>query len=290
MINLSEKLQWVSTPLVTFGDTSISTYNIIFASIIFSALFWFTRLVRIVFERIAAETDHDNHHALYVIQRFVHYAVVALGIVVALSALGVDMSKLAMIATALSVGIGMGMQSIFNNFFSGFIILFERSLKVGDYIELEHGVGGTVIEIRVRSTLIRTTDNLDMVVPNSEFVAGRITNWTHSDPTRRLRIPFGVAYGTDVEKVKKVVRESALSVPTTLVGDTTSMDVWLEKFGDNSLDFILAVWVDPRLNTRPGALMANYLEAIEAAFREQGIEIPFPQRVIHIHKDQLPGL
>jgi small-conductance mechanosensitive channel len=288
MINLTEKLKWISEPLVTFGDSSISTYNIIFAVIALSALYWFTRLVRVVFERIATETDENNHHALYVIQRFIHYAIVVVGIVVALSALGVDMSKLAMIATALSVGIGMGMQSIFNNFFSGFIILFEKSLKVGDYIELDQGLGGVVIEIRVRSTLIRTGDNLDVVVPNSEFVTGRVTNWTHNDPTRRLRIPFSVAYHSDVDKVKKVVLDAARGVHTTLKDTDRQMDVWLERFGDNSLDFILAVWVDPRLNTRPGALTANYLEALESAFRKNGIEIPFPQREIHIRTGDLP--
>lgn len=289
MINLTEKLKWIADPLVTFGDVSISTYNIIFAVIVLSALYWFTRLVRVVFDRLAEETDENNHHALYVIQRFIHYAIVVVGIIVALSALGVDMSKLAMIATALSVGIGMGMQTIFNNFFSGFIILLERSLKVGDYIELDQGLSGTVIEIRVRSTLVRTSDNLDVVVPNSEFVTGRVSNWTHNDPTRRLRIPFSVAYHSDVAKVKNVVLEAARRVPTTLSRDDRRMDVWMERFGDNSLDFILAVWVDPRLNTRPGALMANYLEEIEAAFRQHGIEIPFPQREIHIRAGQFPG-
>jgi len=282
MTNLFEKLKWISEPLVTFGNVSISTYNIIFAIIVLSALYWFTRLVRVVFDRIAAETDENNHHALYVIQRFVHYAIIVVGCIVALSALGVDMSKLAMIATALSVGVGMGMQSIFNNFFSGFIILFERSLKVGDYIELEQGLGGTVIEIRVRSTLIRNNDNLDIVVPNSEFVTGRVTNWTHNDPTRRLRIPFGVAYGTDVERVKRIALEAALKVPTTLQDEERKADVWLEGFGDSSLNFILAIWVDPRRNNRPGALMANYFEALESTFRQNAIEIPFPQRDLHL--------
>lgn len=291
MINLTEKLKWIAEPLVTLGDVSISTYNIIFAIIALLALYWFTRLVRLVFERIAIETDENNRHALYVIQRFIHYTIVVVGIVVALSALGVDMSKLAMIATALSVGIGMGMQSIFNNFFSGFIILFERSLKVGDYIELDQGLDGIVIEIRVRSTLIRTSDNLDVVVPNSEFVTGRVTNWTHNDPTRRLCVPFSVAYQSDIDKVKNIVMEAARHIPTTLLHqDDRRMDVWMERFGDNRLDFILAVWVDPRLNTRPGALTANYLEAIEAAFRKNGIETPLPKREIYIRTDQLSSV
>lgn len=286
MINLSEQLKWVSEPLVTFGDTSISAYNIIFAVIALSALYWFTRLVRVVFERIAAETDENNHHALYVIQRFIHYAIVVVGLVVTLSALGVDMSKLAMIATALSVGIGMGMQSIFNNFFSGFIILFEKSLKVGDSIELQQGLSGTVVEIRVRSTLIRTGDNLDVVVPNSEFVTGRVSNWTHNDPTRRLRIPFSVSHQNDVEKVKAVVMEVAARVPTTLNRDDMKIDVWMERFADSSMDFVLAVWVDPRLNTRPGAMTANYLEAIEAAFRQRGIKSPSSTREIFVNSDK----
>ncbi len=286
-MSFGEIMKWAAEPLLTLGDISVSVYNVFFALVVVSIIYWLTRLVRIVFERIESEMDEGNHHALYVIRRFIHYAIIFVGIVVTLSALGIDMSKLAMIATALSVGVGMGMQTIFNNFFSGFIILFEKSLKVGDYIELQQGLGGTVVEIRVRSTLIRTSDNLDVVVPNAEFVSGRVTNWTHNDPTRRLRIPFSVAYGTDITMLKKVVMAAASAIPTTLTNPDKKSDVWLEKFGDNSLEFILAVWVDPRLNTRPGALVANYLEALEATFRQHHIQVPFPQREIHVRSGSL---
>jgi small-conductance mechanosensitive channel len=180
------------------------------------------------------------------------------------------------------VGIGFGLQSIFNNFFSGIIILLERSLKVGDYVELDDKIRGVVKEVNVRSTLISTPNNLDILVPNSEFVSKSVINWTLNDPHCRFRIPFGVAYGTDKELVKRSVVEAALTLDMTLNKGDKKPDVWLVNFGDSSLDFELIVWVNTKKNKHPGGITAAYLWEIHSALERNGIEIPFPQRDLHI--------
>jgi small-conductance mechanosensitive channel len=273
----------LNSTIFQIGETSITTYSVILFIFIIVVTLLISKLsTRSLSNMRARRAIDEDTSSLYIIERFLHYFILALGIVIGLASLGVDISHLALLATALSVGIGFGLQSIFNNFFSGIIILLERSLKVGDYIELEDNIMGRVIEINVRSTMIRTPDNLDILVPNSQFVEGRVTNWTLNDPHRRLRIPFGVAYGTDKKLVKKAVLEAAHKIPMTLKGGDKDPDVWLVNFGDSSLDFELIVWIDPRKNKYPGGVIAWYVWEIETSLNKYHIEIPFPQRDLHI--------
>ena len=163
------------------------------------------------------------------------------------------------------------------------IILFERSLRVGDYIELDNGLTGTVKAINVRSTLINTNDNIDIVVPNSEFVSTKLTNWTLAEHILRVRIPFGVAYGSDKELVRKAAIEACDDVPYTLTHMRgREPDVWLVEYGDSSLNFLLLVWVNRQGARRPTRTRAAYLWALETKLAEYGIEIPFPQRDLHL--------
>ncbi len=209
---------------------------------------------------------------------------------IALSSIGLDFSNLALVAGALSVGIGFGLQSIVNNFVSGLIILFEHTLRVGDYIELDTGLTGTVKSINVRSTLINTNDNIDIVVPNSEFVTTRLTNWTLGERILRVRIPFGVAYGSDKDTVKKAALEAAAEVQYTLTHmKGREPDVWLVEYGDNSLNFLLLVWVNRQGARRPTRTRAAYLWALETKLAEHGIEIPFPQRDLHLRSGWPPA-
>ena len=170
-----------------------------------------------------------------------------------------------------------------SNFVAGLIILFEKSLKVGDFVELESGVTGEVKEINMRSTLVTTNDNVDIVVPNSEFVNGRVTNWTMREAYRRVRVPFGVAYGTDKDLVKKAALEAASLVSFTLTAHgPREPQVWFVEFGDSSLNFELVVWLQPDAVKRPAAVHAKYLWAIDDKLREYKIEVPFPQRDLHL--------
>jgi small-conductance mechanosensitive channel len=227
--------------------------------------------------------ERVNPASLYAFTRIASYTVLFLGGMTALNVAGIPMSKLMLLLGGLGVGLGFGLQEIFNNFLSGLIVLFDRSLKVGDFVELASGLNGTVRDIRIRSTRITTNDNVDVLIPNSEFISGRVINWTLQDGTRRLRIPFGVAYGSPKEIVRKAALEAAASVPLTLSmeGERAPM-VLLTGFGDSSLNFELVVWVVPEATRSPLPATAAYNWALETALIAAGIEFPWPQRDLRV--------
>lgn len=261
---------------VTGGDILRVVLILIFAMLL-------SRSIRLLIRRFGDAESSGTQASLYTVGRLTHYVIIIFGFFIALSSIGLSFGNLALVAGALSVGIGFGLQSIVNNFVSGLIILFEHSLRVGDYIELDTGLTGTVKSINVRSTLINTNDNIDIVVPNSEFVTARLQNWTLGERILRVRIPFGVAYGSNKELVKKAALEAAAEVPYTLTHmKGREPDAWLTEFGDNSLNFLLLVWVNRQGARRPTRTRSAYLWALETKLSEHGIEIPFPQRDLHL--------
>jgi len=269
--------------LFSVGETPVTGGDILRVLVILIVAMLLSRLIRHAIRRVGAGESSGTQASLYTVSRLTHYFIIVIAIFIALSSIGIDFSNLALVAGALSVGIGFGLQSIVNNFVSGLIILFEHSLRVGDYIELDTGLNGTVKSINVRSTLINTNDNIDIVVPNSEFVTTRLTNWTLAERTLRVRIPFGVAYGSDKERVKQAAIEAAAEVPYTLTHmKGREPDVWLTEYGDNSLNFLLLVWVNRQGARRPTRTRSAYLWALETKLSEYGIEIPFPQRDLHL--------
>ncbi|MDG5500103.1 mechanosensitive ion channel domain-containing protein [Marinobacter sp. BGYM27] len=275
--------EWLNYSLITLGDVEIRVSGVLaaFAALIITMLA--SRVLRRGLDALAGRRQSMNDASIYTIKRMVHYALIALGILVALSFLGLDMSKMAIIAGALGVGIGFGLQNIVNNFVSGIIILFDRTLKVGDFMELASGLRGEVQAIHIRSTIIRTPDNIEIIIPNSELVNGQVTNWTFSDANCRLRIPFGVAYGSDKELVRKSVLEVVTANAYTVSGVTDrDAKVWMTGFGDSSLDFVLAVWIQPEVLKRQSDVISSYLWGIDDVFRREGIEVPFPQRDLHL--------
>lgn len=240
-------------------------------------------VIRHLLARLRNRRKYAKSSAIYTLGRLLHYIIIITAIFVALGTIGLDFTNFALIAGALSVGIGFGLQSIVNNFVSGLILLFEGSLRVGDYIELDSGLRGTVKEINTRATVINTNDSVDMVVPNSEFVTSRLTNWTLRDPVGRLRIDFGVAYGSDKEVVREAALEAVSEVDTILQHTPgREAQVRLYKFGDSSLDFQVLVWVNRMGLRRPGRTKAEFMWILETKLKERGIEIPFPQRDLHL--------
>ncbi len=212
-----------------------------------------------------------------------YYTLLVLVVLVALSTAGVNLNQVALIFGALSVGIGFGLQTIANNFISGIILLTERSIKVGDLVQFEDGTIGVVKKINIRSTVIRTFDALEIIVPNSEFISQRISTWTYGDDWRRILIPFGVAYGTDPEKVREVATKAARSVPITHEDADHPIRVRFVGFGDSSLDFELAVWIrQAEVNRAMTGIKSDYYYALYRHLSQAGIEIPFPQRDIHL--------
>jgi potassium-dependent mechanosensitive channel len=207
----------------------------------------------------------------------IHYVTVAIGILVGLGALGVHLQNIAIVAGALSVGIGFGLQNVVNNFVSGIILLFERPVRVGDTVVIG-GEWGTIRKIGLRSTRVETFDRSEMIVPNGDLVSEKVTNWTLSNPIARLAIPVGVAYGSPVGKVMQILRESAPVHPAVL--DDPAPQALFMGFGDNALDFELRVWVrDLRHRMEVKSLV---LEELDRRFRDEEIEIPFPQRDLHL--------
>ena len=270
--------------LFYIGDSPVtpaSLVEFIFIILLGLVISW---VIRRLLRRLQKRAGRDTHSAsIYTLGRLLHYFIMTIAVLAAFASLGLDVSSLTLIAGALSVGIGFGLQSIVNNFLSGLILLFEGSLKVGDFIELDSGVTGIVKEISTRYTRINTNDNVDVVVPNSELVSFKLTNWTLREPIVRIRIPFGVAYGTDKELVRKAALEAADEVPFTMKSTPGRMpDVLLVNFGDSSLDFQLRVWVASQGVHRPVRVKASYYWALESKFREYGIKIPFPQRDLHM--------
>lgn len=240
-------------------------------------------VLRVLIQRRGRRQESTHASTWYTLSRLVTYTLLVVGFLLAISALGVPLSRFAVLAGALGVGLGFGLQTIFSNFVSGVVLLLDKSLKVGDFVELESGVAGVVRDIKMRSTAIATNDNLDILVPNSEFVEGRVVNWTHRDVHRRMRVPFGVAYGTDKSVVKEAALAAAAEVPFTLELDgPRKPQVWLTEFGASSLNFELVVWLTPAATKKPAAVTAAYNWALHSALQEHDIEIPFPQRDLNI--------
>lgn len=275
--------------LFSVGETPVTGADILRVLVIMIVAMLLSRGIRHAIRRVGQSDSSGTQASLYTVSRLTHYIIIVLAIFIALSSIGINFGNLALVAGALSVGIGFGLQSIVNNFVSGLIILFEHSLRVGDYIELDTGLTGTVKSINVRSTLINTNDNIDIVVPNSEFVTTRLTNWTLGERILRVRIPFGVAYGSDKELVKQAALEAAAEVSYTLTNmKGREPDIRLVEFGDNSLDFLLLVWVNRQGARRPTRTRSAYLWALDTKLSEYGIEIPFPQRDLHLRSGWPP--
>jgi small-conductance mechanosensitive channel len=277
-------VKWMNASLFSMGGTPVTPAGLFrFFMIIFTG--WF--LSRVFLHGIRKVNNRTRggmqESSIMTLGRIFSFVIIGISLLIGFSSLGIDVTKLALVASALSIGIGFGLQNIINNFVSGIILLFERSMKVGDYIMLADGTRGEVREINIRSTVINTNDNIDVIVPNSEFVNFPVTNWTMNERFLRLKIPFGVAYGTDKELVRRIVVDAALSLPYTLnQTERQYPQVRLKNFGESSLDFQLVVWIKAEWANRPGRVIAAYNWEIETALVKHTVEIPFPQREIRM--------
>jgi small-conductance mechanosensitive channel len=242
------------------------------------AVFWFSSgTKRFLCNRLLAQSGLDRS-LQYAIAQVVSNIVLVVGIFIVLENTGIHLAALTVFAGAVGVGLGFGLQNIASNFISGLVILGERPITIGDRVEVA-GIAGQVEHIRARSTVIRTNDNIMMIVPNTKFIDSPVTNWTYGDRRVRFRIPVGVAYGSDVTKVRQALLAVAQENPHTLKEPEPS--VFLEQFGENSIDFKLIVW-SSEMSARPSRYRSDLNFAIAEKFREVGIEFPFPQRDVHI--------
>ncbi len=282
-------LTWFSKPLLTVGNSQLSIATVAGLLLLIIAFWWGAKIIESSIRRLAARSPQlaNSSGSVFAWTRILRYTIWIAGSFAALSYMGIDLTGLAILGGAIGVGVGLGLQSIVANFVSGIILLLEKTLKVGDFVELQSGVRGNVQEISLRYTRITTNDDVDIIVPNNEFTQSRLVNWTYSGRKQRLHIPFGVAYGTDKDKVKAAGLRAATRVPGVLNEAGHEPDVWLVKFGDSSLDFELVLWAGPELVAKPGSTHALFMWVLEDELRDAGIEIPFPQRDLHVRSGTL---
>ena len=213
----------------------------------------------------------------YTLSRVAQYIVVIIGLLISFQFVGIDLTSLAVVFGLLSVGIGFGLQNVTANFISGLIIMFERPISVGDRVEVD-GIEGDVTEISIRSTKIRTNNNISIIVPNSKFVENNVVNYSHGDPSFRLDIEVGVSYASDLDTILKAMNEIANEHPNVM--DNPEHEVHLVEFGDSSWNMQLRLWIT---NVKDRYVYRNeFHQAIVRKFEEYEIEIPFPQRDIHV--------
>jgi small-conductance mechanosensitive channel len=282
-------LKVLGEPLFAIGDTALSPARLFAIAVTILLALWFSRLGERALRRLVrGRGSQFSEGSAYALGRIARYVLLVGGVLLSLSLAGINFSSLAVVGGALGLGIGIGLQPLFANFVSGIVLLLDRTLKVGDFVDLQSGIRGRVVEIAMRYTRVSTNDSVDVLVPNSEFVNGRVTNWTFDDTSRRLHIPFGVAYGSDKGEVRKAGVAAAEQVEGVLLDEAgREPDVWLVAFGDNSLKFELVVWVDRRLSSSPGHTQAKLLWALEDELGARGFVIPFPQRDLHIQSGNL---
>ena len=268
----------LSIPLFTVGDSTFTLWMLLYlilATVILAAAA--SAINKLIAYRLLAKSRIEPGVRI-AIGSIVKYLVLFVGFVVILQTAGINLSSLTILLGALGVGIGFGLQNITNNFVSGLIILLERPIKVGDRIEVA-GVAGDVIDISMRATTILTNDNISIIVPNSQFISETVINWSHTDRSVRFNFPVGVSYKEEPETVRKVLLEIALANPYVLKDPRP--DVLFSEFADSAMIFNLRVWTREFIS-RPGVLKSQLYYEIARRFREDKIEIPFPQRDVHI--------
>jgi small-conductance mechanosensitive channel len=242
------------------------------------AVFWISaRTKSFLFNRFLVNSGLDRS-LQYAISQIVSNIVLVVGVFIVLDNAGIHLATLTVFAGAVGVGIGFGLQNIAANFISGLVILAERPITIGDRVEVA-GVTGQVQQIRARSTVILTNDNITMIVPNTKFIDSQVTNWTYGDPRVRFRVPVGVAYGSDLEKAREALLEVARENPQVLHEPPPT--VFLETFGESSIHLELVVW-SREMSYRPRRFRSDLNFAIAKKLREAGIEIPNPQRDVSL--------
>ncbi len=273
-----------SRPLFTIGEQQFSAFDFLLLPVALAALWFVVGLVSWFFRTALLGSTRIEPSVKESVSNLLRYSLLFVGGIVVLQLWGLDASTLAIAGSALGVGLGFGLRNIANNFVSGVLIGLERPIKIGDYVEVGK-FAGTVIRIGGRSTEIRTQDRVTILVPNSLFLETEVINWSHGDPTSRLRVQVGVAYGTPIGEMRAALLEVGRRHPEVL--DDPAPEVQLAGFGDSALLFELLVWTDdPREQYR---IRSDLHFGVEAALRRAGIEIPFPHRVLQISSTPWDG-
>lgn len=268
--------------LFRLGETPITLIAIIELVFIIVVSFLVSKIVRKFFRRRVLSRFKLDDGSQFVILRLIHYALMVTGLLLAINVVGIHLTSLTVIFGLVGVGIAFGLQNITSNFVSGVILLFETSVDVGDYIQVGEIIG-RVSSINMRSTTVITPENITLIVPNSRFIEETVTNWSVGDLKVRTSVRVGVAYGSDTELVTRLLLKAAEDHPIVLADPKS--DVLFNEFGDSSLNFELRVWIP---NPNPGIrkkVISDLNYAIDMAFRDSKVNIPFPQRDVHLLRE-----
>ena len=275
--------QTFNQSLFIFGGSEFSIVKLLFLIGLFLLLIFVSRYLTDLLRSKILRITGMNRGSQEVILIITKYGLICIGTIVLLQTSGLNLSSLALIGSALGVGIGFGFQDIAKNFASGVVLLFERSITVGDFIQVGEHLG-TVEYVGARSIVLNTLDRISIIVPNSRFLAEEVINWNHKDNVARLHLPLGIAYGSDVAKVKSALLQAAAEHREVL--KHPQPQVFFTEFGDNSLNLELLIWISNP--SRQTSIKSELYFRIEEIVKEQEIEVPFPQRDLHLRTGELP--
>jgi len=276
---------FISQPIFSINETQISIFKLFSTLIIFIIGFILGASYKRKIKNMTSSRRSFTTSTRTLLANMGYYIIILIAFFISLNVLGIKLSSLAFVAGALSVGIGFGLQNIVSNFVSGLILMFERSVKIGDYIQLDDNLRGYVSDIRMRSTTINTNENIDVIIPNQQLIENNVINWTMNDNIRRFSVPFGVAYGTDAHKVIEIVTETVLNSELKkdiVVNKKHEIRVIMTEMADSSVNFELLVWVRGDKLHKPKRTASEFLIIIYDTLNNNNIEIPFPQRDLHI--------
>jgi len=263
--------------LFKIQDVGITISHLVVAMVAILLSLTASKIIRSTLRRRVFTKFEVDEGLEYALLRFVHYTILIVGVYIGLKTVNIPLGAIIGLFAVIGVGIGFGLQNLASNFVSGVILLLERPVKIGDRLELAD-VWGDVKRINLRTTVIETPDNIAIIIPNSKLLENEVINYSYGDPKIRLRIPVGIAYGSDVDKATRVMLDAARDNDHIL--KTPPPKTWFREFGDSSLNFMLLCWI-PNAAAKFDVI-SEVNHAIDRGFRESGIEIPFPQRDLHL--------
>ena len=274
----------LSFPVLKIGGSPLSLWTLLKAALILLAFFYFSRLLRAWLDYRVHPSVGVEEGLAYAINTFLHYTLLTIGFLVALRAVGLDLRVLMVFAGAVGIGIGLGMQSTAANLIAGISLVFGRRIRKGDWIQVGD-TRGNVQEVGLRATKVRTRDNIEYLIPNADLTGNTIVNYTLSDPMIRVHVPVGVSYRSNPKEVEAILLKAAAGNEKII--KSKHPEVWFSEYGDSSLNFNLLVWIDVRKVMENSVRSELYFTIFEA-LAEAGIEIPFPQRDLHIRSGLVP--
>lgn len=270
---------------ITLGNINVTAFGVLRVTLFGSLLFWMGRASNSTGKELIRRQEQLDFRTRELAAKIFEVAVYVVVFLLLLQVMGINLTALAVLGGAIGVGLGFGLQSIASNFISGVIILLDNSLSLGDYVEMEDGKSGTVRELNLRSTTLETFDGKDIMVPNEKFISSTFINWTHKNKKQRYRVDFSVAYHTDIRQLVEVIKETVSNHPQVMSGDKIPIeerpDCEIASFGDSGINMFVEFWMEG-IDDGRNRVGGDLLLAIFEAMRENGFEIPFPQREVRI--------